>query len=155
MKARWKNEGLPANNMSFENASIITSCSRWPLLIGLNYKVQAGLEDHKVIIYPQSILIKNTGWDSLLKIFMMVEQCYYRVFNKKFKPLWILYFREQLSKRLVAIHCNLVAKLLTMIQNSNYSSWLNWLILTLGHKSLLNVLLLTSLSHSQGCKSSY
>jgi dynein heavy chain len=33
IKAKWKNEGLPADNMSFENASIISSCSRWPLLI--------------------------------------------------------------------------------------------------------------------------
>lgn len=33
LKAKWKNEGLPADNMSFENASIISSCSRWPLLI--------------------------------------------------------------------------------------------------------------------------
>ena len=33
IKSKWKNEGLPADNMSFENASIITSCSRWPLLI--------------------------------------------------------------------------------------------------------------------------
>lgn len=33
IKARWKNEGLPSDTMSFENASIISSCSRWPLLI--------------------------------------------------------------------------------------------------------------------------
>jgi dynein heavy chain, axonemal len=33
IKAKWKNEGLPSDNMSFENASIISSCSRWPLLI--------------------------------------------------------------------------------------------------------------------------
>lgn len=31
--ATWKNEGLPADRMSVENASIITSCARWPLLI--------------------------------------------------------------------------------------------------------------------------
>ncbi len=33
IKAKWKNEGLPSDTMSFENASIISSCSRWPLLI--------------------------------------------------------------------------------------------------------------------------
>ena len=33
LKARWQIEGLPADSMSFENASIISSCSRWPLLI--------------------------------------------------------------------------------------------------------------------------
>jgi dynein heavy chain len=31
--AQWKNEGLPADQMSLENASIITSSARWPLLI--------------------------------------------------------------------------------------------------------------------------
>jgi dynein heavy chain len=31
--AKWKNEALPADPMSLENASIITSCSRWPLMI--------------------------------------------------------------------------------------------------------------------------
>lgn len=33
IKAKWKIEGLPADTMSLENAAIITSCSRWPLLI--------------------------------------------------------------------------------------------------------------------------
>lgn len=32
-EARWKNFGLPADRMSIENASIVTSASRWPLLI--------------------------------------------------------------------------------------------------------------------------
>jgi dynein heavy chain len=32
-KAKWCNEGLPADTMSIENASIISSCSRWPLII--------------------------------------------------------------------------------------------------------------------------
>ena len=32
-KAQWCNEGLPADSMSIENASIISSCSRWPLII--------------------------------------------------------------------------------------------------------------------------
>uniref|UniRef100_A0A0G4GMS7 Dynein-1, subspecies f n=1 Tax=Chromera velia CCMP2878 TaxID=1169474 RepID=A0A0G4GMS7_9ALVE len=31
--AIWKNEGLPADRISIENASVVTSCSRWPLLI--------------------------------------------------------------------------------------------------------------------------
>ena len=33
LKAKWKNESLPADPMSLENAAIITSCSRWPLMI--------------------------------------------------------------------------------------------------------------------------
>jgi dynein heavy chain len=32
-KAAWKNEGLPSDSMSMENATVITSCSRWPLII--------------------------------------------------------------------------------------------------------------------------
>ena len=32
-EARWKNFSLPADRMSTENASIVTSCSRWPLII--------------------------------------------------------------------------------------------------------------------------
>lgn len=31
--AQWKNEGLPADQMSLENAAVITSASRWPLII--------------------------------------------------------------------------------------------------------------------------
>lgn len=31
--AQWKNEGLPEDPMSIENASVITSCTRWPLMI--------------------------------------------------------------------------------------------------------------------------
>lgn len=33
MQARWQNEGLPADRISLENASIITNCARWPLII--------------------------------------------------------------------------------------------------------------------------
>ncbi|CDJ60206.1 hypothetical protein EMWEY_00060240, partial [Eimeria maxima] len=31
--ALWKNEGLPADRISIENAAIVNSCMRWPLLI--------------------------------------------------------------------------------------------------------------------------
>eukprot|EP00742_Colponemidia_sp_Colp-10_P004139 GILJ01004417.1.p1 GENE.GILJ01004417.1~~GILJ01004417.1.p1 ORF type:complete len:2854 (+),score=646.67 GILJ01004417.1:919-8562(+) len=32
-QAKWKNEGLPADRVSLENAAVITSCQRWPLMI--------------------------------------------------------------------------------------------------------------------------
>ena len=32
-QAKWQNEGLPADQLSAENAAIITSCARWPLMI--------------------------------------------------------------------------------------------------------------------------
>ncbi|NXH09440.1 DYH9 protein, partial [Bucco capensis] len=31
--AAWQNEGLPADRMSTENATILSSCERWPLLV--------------------------------------------------------------------------------------------------------------------------
>eukprot|EP00439_Symbiodinium_sp_Y106_P047493 s1232_g6.t1 len=31
--AGWMNEGLPADRVSVENASVVTCCSRWPLLV--------------------------------------------------------------------------------------------------------------------------
>uniref|UniRef100_A0A671R8K4 AAA+ ATPase domain-containing protein n=1 Tax=Sinocyclocheilus anshuiensis TaxID=1608454 RepID=A0A671R8K4_9TELE len=31
--AGWQNEGLPADRMSTENATILTSCERWPLMV--------------------------------------------------------------------------------------------------------------------------
>jgi len=31
--AGWQNEGLPSDRISVENASVVTSCSRWPLMI--------------------------------------------------------------------------------------------------------------------------
>ncbi|KAJ3051836.1 hypothetical protein HK097_007152 [Rhizophlyctis rosea] len=31
--ARWNNEGLPTDRVSLENATMVTSCTRWPLII--------------------------------------------------------------------------------------------------------------------------
>ncbi|KAJ3312837.1 hypothetical protein HDV04_002647 [Boothiomyces sp. JEL0838] len=31
--ARWNNEGLPTDRVSLENATMVTSCKRWPLII--------------------------------------------------------------------------------------------------------------------------
>merc|ERR1719517_77165 len=31
--AGWQNEGLPSDRVSIENASVVTSCQRWPLMI--------------------------------------------------------------------------------------------------------------------------
>ena len=31
--AIWQNEGLPADRMSTENATILTTCQRWPLMV--------------------------------------------------------------------------------------------------------------------------
>ena len=29
----WANEGLPADQLAVENASIVSNCARWPLMI--------------------------------------------------------------------------------------------------------------------------
>lgn len=31
--AQWNNEGLPGDKISTQNATILTNCERWPLLI--------------------------------------------------------------------------------------------------------------------------
>merc|ERR1719453_2379241 len=31
--ASWQNEGLPSDRISIENASVVTSCQRWPLMV--------------------------------------------------------------------------------------------------------------------------
>lgn len=31
--AAWQNEGLPADRVSMENATILTNCERWPLMV--------------------------------------------------------------------------------------------------------------------------
>ncbi|XP_075435754.1 dynein axonemal heavy chain 9 isoform X2 [Ascaphus truei] len=52
--AAWQNEGLPADRMSTENATILTSCERWPLMVdpqlqGIKWIKNKYGEDLKVI----------------------------------------------------------------------------------------------------------
>jgi len=56
--ARWKNEGLAADRASLENGAIITSCTRWPLIIdpqgqGVKWLRQRLAKDLKVIQLSQ------------------------------------------------------------------------------------------------------
>ena len=54
-RANWQNEGLPADQLSLENAAIMTNCARWPLMIdpqlqGLTWiRSREGENDLKVI----------------------------------------------------------------------------------------------------------
>jgi len=53
-KAQWKNEGLPADSMSIENAAIITNSARWPLIIDPQLQgsiwLRGSLDDQLIII---------------------------------------------------------------------------------------------------------
>jgi len=55
-KAQWCNEGLPADSMSIENAAIITSCSRWPLIIDPQLQgqiwIRGAMGENLIVINP-------------------------------------------------------------------------------------------------------
>uniref|UniRef100_A0A8C4HJQ5 Dynein, axonemal, heavy polypeptide 9 like n=1 Tax=Dicentrarchus labrax TaxID=13489 RepID=A0A8C4HJQ5_DICLA len=79
MVAQWNNEGLPGDKMSTQNATILTNCERWPLLIdpqlqgikwiksrfGSNLKVvslgQRGYVDviEQAVVAGDTVLIEN------------------------------------------------------------------------------------------------
>lgn len=44
--AKWKNESLPEDEMSLQNATIVNSCSRWPLLIDPQLQGTIWLKKH-------------------------------------------------------------------------------------------------------------
>jgi dynein heavy chain len=57
--AEWQNEDLPSDTVSVENAAIITSCSRWPLMIdpqlqGVKWIKQRVGEDLTVLQFTQA-----------------------------------------------------------------------------------------------------
>ena len=49
--AGWNNEGLPSDRMSTENATILTSCERWPLMIDPQLQGEWGFR----FLFPFSI----------------------------------------------------------------------------------------------------
>eukprot|EP00931_Biecheleriopsis_adriatica_P107676 TRINITY_DN819_c0_g1_i4.p1 TRINITY_DN819_c0_g1~~TRINITY_DN819_c0_g1_i4.p1 ORF type:complete len:2563 (-),score=618.44 TRINITY_DN819_c0_g1_i4:48-7736(-) len=57
--AGWQNEGLPSDRISVENAAVVTSCSRWPLMIdpqlqGVKWIKQRLGEDLSTLQFTQS-----------------------------------------------------------------------------------------------------
>ncbi|XP_030637646.1 dynein heavy chain 11, axonemal [Chanos chanos] len=55
--AKWNNEGLPGDKMSTENATILTNCERWPLLIDPQLQGIKWLKSH----YGNSLKVVNLG----------------------------------------------------------------------------------------------
>ncbi|XP_042314347.1 dynein axonemal heavy chain 11-like [Sceloporus undulatus] len=112
--AKWNNEGLPSDTMSVQNATILTNCERWPLLIdpqhqgikwiknryGSDLKVihlsQKGYIDviEEAVIAGDPVLIENLEetidpvLDPLLGRHMLKKGRYIRVGDKecKFHP---------------------------------------------------------------------
>ncbi len=49
--AQWSNESLPGDRMSIENATILTSCDRWPLMIDPQLQGKKKQKKMKIIIF--------------------------------------------------------------------------------------------------------
>uniref|UniRef100_A0AAY3ZXU8 Dynein heavy chain n=1 Tax=Denticeps clupeoides TaxID=299321 RepID=A0AAY3ZXU8_9TELE len=67
--AAWQNEGLPADRMSTENATILSSCERWPLMVDpqlqgikwikTKYGDQLRISIEKAVAAGEVVLIEN------------------------------------------------------------------------------------------------
>lgn len=55
--AKWNNEGLPGDKMSTQNATILTNCERWPLLIDPQLQGIKWLRSH----YGSNLRVINLG----------------------------------------------------------------------------------------------
>ncbi|XP_033023836.1 dynein heavy chain 11, axonemal-like [Lacerta agilis] len=123
--AKWNNEGLPSDTMSTQNATILTNCERWPLLIdpqhqgikwiksryGSDLKVihlsQKGYVDviEEAIVAGDPVLIENLEetidpvLDPLLGRHMLKKGRYIRVGDKecKFHPKFQLILHTKLA----------------------------------------------------------
>jgi len=68
--ASWLNEGLPSDRISIENASILTSCSRWPLMIDPQ---QQGLRWIKQRIGEDLVIIQLSMSKWLEKVIFCIQ----------------------------------------------------------------------------------
>ena len=66
--ATWNNEGLPADRMSIENAAILTTCERWPLLIDPQLQGLKWIKGH----YGERLQITSIGLKGFRDI---LERC--------------------------------------------------------------------------------
>ena len=78
--ANWNNEGLPSDRMSTENATILTNCQRWPLMVdpqlqGIKWIKNKYGDDLKVI------RIGNKGSVAKLLKNVQVHEWYKNILN--------------------------------------------------------------------------
>ncbi len=66
--ATWNNEGLPADRMSIENAGILTTCERWPLLIDPQLQGLKWIKGH----YGERLQITSLGLKGFQEV---LERC--------------------------------------------------------------------------------
>lgn len=67
IQAGWKTEGLPADRVSLENAAIISSCSRYPLIIDPQLQGQQWIKG-KEGSAMQIIQLSQKGWPKKVEL---------------------------------------------------------------------------------------
>ena len=70
--AGWCNEGLPSDMLSIQNASIVTKCSRWPLLIDPQLQGISWLKGRQILLDPAVSKIVSVSDPKLL---LHIENC--------------------------------------------------------------------------------
>jgi dynein heavy chain len=68
--ANWQNEGLPSDRVSVENASVVTACSRWPLMIDPQLQ---GVKWIKQRVGEDLIVLQFTMNQWLQKVVMCIQ----------------------------------------------------------------------------------
>lgn len=63
--ASWNNQGLPSDLMSLENATILTNCNRWPLIVdpqlqGINWLKNRYKKNLKVVRLDKKGLVNGS-----------------------------------------------------------------------------------------------
>ncbi|CAD7941439.1 unnamed protein product [Amoebophrya sp. A120] len=76
--AGWANEGLPADRVSLENASVIVSCARWPLMIdpqlqGVKWIKQRFGEDLTTIQLSQNNWLNKVVYTISMGLTLLIE----------------------------------------------------------------------------------
>jgi dynein heavy chain len=70
--AGWCNEGLPSDLLSIQNASIVTKCSRWPLLIDPQLQGVTWLKGRPILLDPATSKIVSI---TDAKLLLHIENC--------------------------------------------------------------------------------